>query len=127
MTSVLIPHGVIQERVKKMARNILKDVMQEKASKLATTNICLTDTEERETIRDLVIEERNSFAGLMALVSDEEEQVPEKEEAPGNIIESFNELMEVEELGDGSDMSSYGLALSDLLSPRHMEQQPGAI
>ena len=126
MTSVLIPHGVIQERVKKMARNILKDVMQEKASKLATTNICLTETEERETIRDLVIEEKNSFAGLMALVSDEEEQEPEKEETPGNILENFHEMMEVEELGNGSDMSNYNLALSDLLSSRHMEHQPGA-
>ena len=126
MTSVLIPHGVIQERVKKMARNILKDVMQEKASKLATTNICLTETEERETIRDLVIEEKNSFAGLMALVSDEEEQEPEKEETPGNILENFYEMMEVEELGNGSDMSNYSLALSDLLSSRHMEHKPGA-
>ena len=28
VSSVLIPHGVIQERVKKMARNILEDVLQ---------------------------------------------------------------------------------------------------
>jgi len=40
VSSVLIPHGVIQERIKKIARNILKDVLQEKDLKPDTTNIC---------------------------------------------------------------------------------------
>merc|ERR1711915_655376 len=45
ISSVLIPHGVIQERIKKIARDILKDVLKENEAKEdPTENICLNDT-----------------------------------------------------------------------------------
>ena len=62
ISSVLIPHGLIQERLKKMARDILKDILDENAEAVdPTRNICLdaeglilTKEEEEKTILDLL-------------------------------------------------------------------------
>lgn len=119
VSSVLIPQGVIEERVKKMARNILEDVLQERAARLATANICLTDIEEKDTIQDLMVEEKESFAGLMALVDNEKDVGMS---GPVNIIDIFNEAMETGDEEARSDLSSYGIELSELL-----EEQPSKV
>ena len=127
VSSVLIPHGVIQERVKRMARNILEDVLQERETKLASANICLTDMEQQDTINDLIIEEKGSFAGLMDLVSDGDDDVKiiedddvkiiEDNQNPSKIIEHFNYAMESIGVDQSAgDLSSYSIELSDLLA-----------
>jgi len=116
VSSVLIPQGLIQERVKKMARNILEDVLQERAAKLATANICLTAIEEQDTIQDLMIEEKESFAGLLALVGNDDDDVGMSRSSPStNVIDIFNEAMETGDEEARSNLSSYGIELSELL------------
>ena len=128
VSSVLIPHGVIQERVKKMARNILEDVLQERATKLAATNICLTQEEQQGAVRDIVIEEKCSFAGLMDLVSDDEDFLADCEMAgsPEGIIQNFNDATSAD--GDQqtrSDLRSYGLELADILASQEDHRVQG--
>ena len=121
-----------------MARNILEDVLQvsrkkrmktmslshftesnlvkpwqERAARLATANICLTDIEEQDTIQDLIIEEKESFAGLMDLVGNDEDVGMSS--SPANVIDIFNEAMETGDEEARSNLSSYGIELSELL------------
>ena len=118
-----------------MARNILEDVLQvirkkriktmslshfteskplqERAARLATANICLTAIEEQDTIQDLMIEEKESFAGLMALVGNDEDVGMSS--SPANVIDIFNEAMETGDEEARSNLSSYGIELSELL------------
>ena len=70
---VLIPNGLIHDRIKKMARDILKDVLDEDANSIdPTKNICLdaesltlTKEEEEKTILDLLSDEKESFDDLI--------------------------------------------------------------
>ena len=86
---------------------------QERAARLATANICLTDIEEQDTIQDLMIEEKESFAGLMDLVGNDEDVGMSS--SPANVIDIFNEAMETGDEEARSNLSSYGIELSELL------------
>ena len=78
ITGVLIPHGLIQERVRKMAKDILKDILDETSlSEDPTANICLdaeslTLTKEQEmiTIMDLLSDEKDTFDDLINISSE---------------------------------------------------------
>ena len=69
ISEVLIPYGIIQDRVRKIARNILKTILEEEDSaEDSTRNICLdaeslilTKEEEEVTILDLMTDEKNNF------------------------------------------------------------------
>ena len=60
-----------------------------------------------------MIEEKESFAGLMALVDNEEEDVAMS--SPVNVIDIFNEAMGTGDEEARSNLSSYGMELSELL------------
>ena len=60
-----------------------------------------------------MIEEKESFAGLMALVDNEEEDVAMS--SPINVIDIFNEAMGTGDEEARSNLSSYGIELSELL------------
>ena len=72
ISEVLIPYGIIQDRVRKIARNILKTILEEEDSEDdPTRNICLdaeslilTKEEEEVTILDLMTDEKNDFEDL---------------------------------------------------------------
>ena len=78
VTGVLIPHGLIQERVRKMAKDILMDILDEKTiTDDPTANICLdaeslTLTREQEmiTIMDLLSDEKDNFDDLINISSE---------------------------------------------------------
>ena len=76
-----------------------------------------------------MIEEKESFAGLMALVDNEEEDVAMS--SPVNVIDIFNEAMGTGEEEARSNLSSYGIELSELLEVegeggvRRSAQSPG--
>ena len=78
VTGVLIPHGLIQERVRKMAKDILKDILDETTvTDDPTANICLdaeslTLTREQEmiTIMDLLSDEKDTFDDLINISSE---------------------------------------------------------
>ena len=89
-----------------------QETPKERAARLATANICLTDIEEKDTIQDLMVEEKESFAGLMALVDNEKDVGMS---GPVNIIDIFNEAMETGDEEARGDLSSYGIELSELL------------
>lgn len=78
VTGVLIPHGLIQERIRKMAKDILKDILDETgATEDPTANICLdaekslTLTKEQEmiTIMDLICDDKDTFDDLINISS----------------------------------------------------------
>ena len=80
VTGVLIPHGLIQERIRKMAKDILKDILDEtktRATEDPTANICLdaekslTLTKEQEmiTIMDLICDDKDTFDDLINISS----------------------------------------------------------
>ena len=77
VTGVLIPHGLIQERIRKMAKDILKDILDETTvTEDPTANICLdaeslTLTKEQEmiTIMDLLSDEKDTFDDLINISS----------------------------------------------------------
>ena len=60
-----------------------------------------------------MIEEKESFAGLMALVDNDEEDVAMS--SPVNVIDIFNEAMGTGDEEARSNLSSYGMELSELL------------
>ena len=60
-----------------------------------------------------MIVEKESFAGLMALVDNEEEDVAMS--SPANVIDIFNEAMGTGDEEARSNLSSYGMELSELL------------
>ena len=60
-----------------------------------------------------MIEEKESFAGLMALVDNEEEDVAMS--SPANVVDIFNEAMGTGDEEARSNLSSYGMELSELL------------
>ena len=72
ISEVLIPYGIIQDRVRKIAGNILKTILEEEDSEDdPTRNICLdaeslilTKEEEEVTILDLMTDEKNDFEDL---------------------------------------------------------------
>ena len=78
VSGVLIPHGMIQERVRKMAKDILKDILDETTvTEEPTANICLdaeslTLTREQEmiTIMDLLSDEKDTFDDLINISSE---------------------------------------------------------
>ena len=77
-----------------------------------------------------MIEEKESFAGLMALVDNEEEDVAMS--SPINVIDIFNEAMGTGDEEARSNLSSYGMELSELLEEgegvvRRSAQSPGFI
>ena len=77
-----------------------------------------------------MIEEKESFAGLMALVDNEEEDVAMS--SPVNVIDIFNEAMGTGDEEARSNLSSYGMELSELLEEgeggvRRNAQSPGFI
>ena len=79
-----------------------------------------------------MIEEKESFAGLMALVDNEEEDVAMS--SPVNVIDIFNEAMGTGDEEARSNLSSYGMELSELLVleegegvVRRSAQSPGFI
>ena len=89
ISGVLIPHGLIQERVKKIARDILKDVLDEnyacaedpsKNICLDAENLTLTKEQEEFTILDLLSEDQNCFDDLLDIseTSLGEEKVPKR-------------------------------------------------
>ena len=104
IASVLIPHGVIQERIKKIARDILKDVLKENEAVIdPTENICLDDNsailskqEETETILDLVNDETDSYKDIIEDARD------------------GNQVLELDPLAITSDFS-YNLDLHSIL------------
>ena len=59
-----------------------------------------------------MVEEKESFAGLMALVDNEEDV---RMSGPVNVIDIFNEAMETGDEEARSNLSSYGIELSELL------------
>ena len=78
VTGVLIPHGLIQERVRKMAKDILKDILDETTdTDDPTANICLdaeslplTREQEMITIMDLLSDEKDTFDDLINISSE---------------------------------------------------------
>ena len=77
-----------------------------------------------------MIEEKESFAGLMALVDNEEEDVAMS--SPVNVIDIFNEAMGTGDEEARSNLSSYGMELSELLEEgegvvRRSAKSPGFI
>eukprot|EP00092_Neocalanus_flemingeri_P036442 GFUD01039680.1.p1 GENE.GFUD01039680.1~~GFUD01039680.1.p1 ORF type:complete len:402 (+),score=72.21 GFUD01039680.1:73-1278(+) len=134
ISSVLIPHGVIQERIKKIARDILKDVLKEnEKTNDPTANICLNDSlftnqEETEAIMDLVNDEKSTFTDLMNMAADDvydnlstnylqKSKDTWKSPYPDEIqyIDSFSPGMEMDPLASSSDFSSYNLDLHSIL------------
>jgi len=128
VASVLIPHGVIQERIKKIARNILKDVLQEKELKPDTTNIA--STEEAAVLQVLA----GGDTTLTDLIAIAEEDVKMNEASnhnersmqiqyyqdhfkPSNPIDTFNSALNMDFLdGTGTvDFDSYSLDLNSIL------------
>lgn len=121
VSTVLIPHGIIQERIKKMARNILKDVLQEKEQKPDPTNICSS--------AEVLAGGDTTFSDLIALA--EEDNVDSKQEfsqdvlspfshdvsSPISCIDTFNSALDMELLGpEGKvDIDSYSLDLNTIL------------
>lgn len=135
ISSVLIPHGIIQERIKKIARDILKDVLKEnEAVRDPTENICLDDNnsiftkqEETETILDLINDEKNTFTDLMKMAGDEDYpqlsnncfkkskgnwQTPYPDEI--QYLDSYSPGMDIDPLATSSDFS-YNLDLHSIL------------
>ena len=77
-----------------------------------------------------MIEEKESFAGLMALVDNEEEDVAMSSLV--NVIDIFNEAMGSGDEEARNNLSSYGMELSELLEEgevvvRRSAQSPGVI
>ena len=62
-----------------------------------------------------MIEEKESFAGLMALVGNDDEDVGMSSSPSTNVIDIFNEAMETGDEEARSNLSSYGIELSELL------------
>ena len=62
-----------------------------------------------------MIEEKESFAGLLALVGNNDEDVRMSSSPATNVIDIFNEAMETGDEEARSNLSSYGIELSELL------------
>ena len=81
ISEVLIPYGLIQDRVRKIAGEILKTVLEENdMEEDPTRNICLdaeslelTKEEEEVTILDLITDDKNNFEDLNYLPENEED------------------------------------------------------
>jgi len=142
ISSVLIPHGVIQERIKKIARDILQDVLKENES----ANICLNDgnsiltnQEETETIMDLINDEKNTFTDLMKMAGDDDYPMVssnDNQKSKGNNwispypdeIEFIDSFSPTDPLATSADFSSYNLDLHSILDdheyPRIQVERP---
>ena len=141
ISGVLIPHGLIQERVKKIARDILKDVLDEnyECAEDPSKNICLdaenlTLTKEQEeiTILDLLNDDKDCFDDLLDISesSFEESKVPErssdiqenswKEDAPMKLIQP---LIHVKSFAKQSSIKKESLHFLCILKAQasHME------
>ena len=83
ISEVLIPYGLIQDRLKKIAKDIMKTVQEESYTEDPTRNICLdaeslvlTREEEEVTILDLIADDKNDFDDLKYLPENEDTNSP---------------------------------------------------